>query len=99
MDCKGGEYMEQLFYESNQICEILGCCPAHARKIMSQMPHFRLSQSHRSPLRVRVEDFNKFLDEHMVQPDEPQPRTSPYETTSQKAKREARNWHKQRKKA
>jgi len=89
--------MEQQFYESRQICDILGCCPAHARKIMSQMPHFRLSQSHRSPLRVKVDDFNKFLDDHTIQPNEPQPRTSPYETKSQQVERETEAWHKRRK--
>lgn len=89
--------MEQQYYDAKQIAGILGCCPAHARKLMTEMPYFRATVNHKSPYRVKIEDFNKYMGEHTIQPDEPQPRTSPYETASQKVERETEQWHKRRK--
>jgi hypothetical protein len=89
--------MEQQYYDTKQICKILGCSRGHALEILSHLPAFRLTQNRRSPYRVKIEDFNRFMEEHTIQPNTPRPRTSPYETASQKVERETENWHKRRK--
>lgn len=96
---KEGEPMEIQFYDASDIAKILGCCQTHARTLMMQMPHFRASQTRRSPYRVRIEDFNEYIRMHTINPDELQPRTSPYETKAQIVERETREWQKERREA
>ena len=80
----------QKYYETHEVVEILGCSATTARRLIQSMPHLRIVRGKGSVVRVKVDDFNKYLEEHTVQPDEFQPRTTPFDT----AEAERKAWHK-----
>ena len=81
------------YYETREVAEILGCSASQARQIMMSMPHLRITQGKGSKVRIKIEDFQKYITEHTVQPDELQPRSTPFRTIDQMTK----DWHKGRK--
>ena len=80
------------YYSTGDVMEILGCSAGHARQVMMSMPHMRFKASRGSTIRVRIEDFDDFIQQHIVQPGEFQPRTTPYPTAAE----EIKAWHKKK---
>ena len=76
------------YYETRDIAEILGCSVAKARQIMFELPHLRVMKGKGSKVRVKIEDFEQYLETHTVQPDELQ------EREFNSIEEETKAWHK-----
>ena len=79
--------MGKQYYETSEVVEMTGWSATTARKVMQSMPHLRIAQGKKgSIVRVKIEDFERYIDEHTIQPDEMQPRSTPYSTVEAETK-------------
>lgn len=63
--------VQQEYYTTSDIATILGCGRRQAYNIAITLPHTRTAKKRGSAVRIKIEDFKKYLDEHTVQPDQP----------------------------
>lgn len=86
------------YITTNEIRQRLSCSGETARRVARQMPCLQIGRGRGAVLRVKEEDFEKYIADNTRMPGEAIPRESPFETESQRTQREIKDWHAKRKK-
>ena len=88
-----------MYITTNEIRQRLGCSGETARRIARQMPCLQIGRGRGAVLRVKEEDFEKYIADNTRMPGEAIPRESPLETETQRAQWEIKDWHAKRRTA